>query len=267
MIYTFGGGKYGAGKSTLAIHFAMWLAQKDGPVLLVDGDEETSTTERWNGERNLTISTILARAEGKEEDENGNLVKVKDVTPIVARSLEKRAHILTERTKGLTVTSLSAANIKSEIPKLESNYRHIVIDVAGKDSKAQRNAMLVCDHVIAPVVPSGPDAWRLPEFVEKVQEARDLRAVDLPVHLVVNRVGGARMLKTATEYFESLSVEGIGVLNARIATRSAVVEAITDGLTVWELPRRLCSPEIMAEFDALCQEISALRNEAMHAAA
>ena len=45
MIYTIGGIKGGSGKTTIATNLAIWLAQKETDVLLVDADEQETATD------------------------------------------------------------------------------------------------------------------------------------------------------------------------------------------------------------------------------
>jgi chromosome partitioning protein len=59
MLVLFGGEKGGTGKSTLATNLAVWLAQQNCDVVLVDTDKQR-TTAKWVERRNLLtgVSTI-----------------------------------------------------------------------------------------------------------------------------------------------------------------------------------------------------------------
>jgi chromosome partitioning protein len=132
MIIVLGGIKGGAGKSTIAANLAVRRAADVPNVLLIDGDEQETTT-LWSATRQETAS---------------------------------------ERTPGLTCIQLRGKAARTEVLKLAPNYSDVVIDVGGRDTATQRAALTTADVVLLPTPPRGPDVWTLDKVAALIEEVR-----------------------------------------------------------------------------------------------
>lgn len=132
MIIVVGGIKGGAGKSTTAANLAARRAADGYDVLLVDGDDQETTT-LWSATR-------------QEHHPDG--------------------------TKHLTCVQLRGKAARSEVLKLAPRYRDVVIDVGGRDTTTQRAALTAAHLFLHPLPPRGPDVWTLDKVSELVEEVR-----------------------------------------------------------------------------------------------
>jgi chromosome partitioning protein len=130
MILLCGGLKGGVGKTTTAVHLAVYLSKILGKdTLLVDADDQESSSE-W----------MTWRAE-KEDKLAGRL----------------------------TFCRLAGRSVRDEVLKLKEKYEMIVIDAGAGMRDSQKFAMLVADVMLVPFPASGLDVWTL-NRVEKVLE-------------------------------------------------------------------------------------------------
>jgi len=129
MIIIVGGIKGGAGKSTIAVNLAVARAGKH-KVLLVDGDEQQSTT-MWSAQRDLDYP-------GKSP----NLSNVR----------------------------VAGGKARDSIQKLSSEYDDTIVDVGGRDTATQRAALSVADLYLIPLQPRSADLWTLNSVSSVVSE-------------------------------------------------------------------------------------------------
>ncbi|MHC5861351.1 AAA family ATPase [Nostoc sp.] len=140
MIVVIGGIKGGAGKSTVAANLAARRVADGNDVLLVDGDEQETTT--------LWAST--------------------------------RSEHYPEGSQKLTCVQLRGRAARDEVLKLAPRYEDVIIDVGGRDTTTQRAALTVAHLVLLPMPPRGPDIWTLEKVAALLDEVRtvnpDLKA-------------------------------------------------------------------------------------------
>lgn len=140
MIVVIGGIKGGAGKSTTAANLAARRATDGYDVLLVDGDDQETTT--------LWAST--------------------------------RSENFPQGSKNLTCIQLRGRAARDEVLKLSERYQDVIIDVGGRDTTTQRAALTIANILLLPMPPRGPDIWTLDKVAELLEEVRtvnlDLKA-------------------------------------------------------------------------------------------
>lgn len=140
MIVVIGGIKGGAGKSTTAANLAARRAADGYDVLLVDGDDQ-ETTSLWASTRSENFP---------------------------------------EGSKNLTCIQLRGRAARDEVLKLSLRYQDVVIDVGGRDTTTQRAALTIANVVLLPMPPRGPDIWTLDKVADLLEEVRtvnpDLKA-------------------------------------------------------------------------------------------
>jgi chromosome partitioning protein len=206
--------KGGAGKTTLAIHIAMALAQEEQAsgrtrVLVVDADQQGSALD-WSGSRSN------AAGEGSASPDD----------------------------LSFPVIGLPKASLHRELPKLVKDYDHIVIDGPPRVYDVTRSAILASDLVLIPVQPSPYDVWAAKEIVDLVREASSFNE-NLKCAFVINR----KIVNTAIgrDVSEALGGYELPILKAHISQRVGFAESAGQGQTVLETaPTSAASDEIRA---------------------
>jgi len=136
IIIAFAGQKGGSGKSTIAENIAVGLALQGADTLFVDCDVDQQTASKWVSRRNDAIE------EGKKL---------------------KQIHI-----------TLQADNIKQGVLDAAKRYDAVIMDVAGRDGRALRTALIVADVIYIPIRPSQHDLETLDHVCEILSDTEDL---------------------------------------------------------------------------------------------
>lgn len=132
MIIVVGGIKGGAGKSTAAANLASRRVADGYEVLLIDGDDQETTT-LWAATRN-------------DNHPSGS--------------------------QKLTCIQLRGRAARDEVLKLAPLYQDIIIDVGGRDTTTQRAALTIANIVLLPIPPRGPDIWTLEKVAALLEDVR-----------------------------------------------------------------------------------------------
>jgi chromosome partitioning protein len=120
MLLVLGGIKGGSGKSTLAVNLAVARARRH-TVLLVDGDDQQSTTDWW-AERKSTYPDL-----------SPNL----DFMQVAGKSARDRLLVVADR------------------------YDTVIVDTGGRDTITQRAVLSVADRLLIPFQPRSVDIWTI----------------------------------------------------------------------------------------------------------
>jgi len=73
----------------------------------------------------------------------------------------------------------------------ETRYDLILIDTGGMDNAVFRNAVVACDMLLIPVLPSQYDLWAANDTIKLLQEARAHR--DIAAYFMVNQVTNTKI--------------------------------------------------------------------------
>lgn len=210
MVYTVGGIKGGSGKTTVATNLAVWLANMDADVLLVDADDQESATDftSW-----------------REETTGGET--------------------------GYTAIKLQGEAVHSEVRKLSSKYRNIVIDTGGRDTTSQRAAIAASDIFLVPFAPRAVDIWTIEKTARLVAEMKTANP-DLVVLTFINKAdpSGTDNDDAAELLRES---ELWSFVDAQLGERKAFANAVAKGLGIAELKPR--NEKAIQEFAELWKHI------------
>jgi chromosome partitioning protein len=136
MITVIGGTKGGTGKSTIATNFAVMHAIAGADVLLVDADEQGTSTAFTN----------------------------------------MRNQSRPEAAPAYTCVALTGRAVSTEVRRLAPKYQEIIIDLGGSNVASQRGALAVCDRYVVPFAPRSFDIWALGRVAELVDEGRAVNA-------------------------------------------------------------------------------------------
>lgn len=142
-------------------------------------------------------------------------------------------------------------DIKNTLKDLSGRYQHIVVDVAGHDSKELRTAMLVADKLIVPFRPSQLDLDTLPHLSEVIDQAMSfndkLKAYGLLTLAPTNPAN--QEIKQASDYLSDFPI--LTPLVATIHDRKIYRDAISEGKGVIESN----NPKAINEFSQLMMEV------------
>jgi chromosome partitioning protein len=142
MIIALTNSKGGVGKSTLAVHLAVWWQEQGAKVALVDADAQGSSSV-W----------------------------------------------LHETAPDLPVLRLQTADeILEGVPKLQTQFEHLIIDGPGGLSEVTRGILLVADLALLPCGPSTLDLRAVNEAIRVVKQAQAIRHGPPQAMLVPNKL-------------------------------------------------------------------------------
>lgn len=140
-----------------------------------------------------------------------------------------------------------------ELKGLRERYGLIIVDAGGRDSVELRSALVVADHLIAPVQASQFDLWALERLSETVAQAQGLNP-DLGACVVITRASANPAVSETAEASAFLAeFEGLPLARAVIRDRIAYRRATREGLAVTEL--RPTDTKARAEISQLYREV------------
>ena len=149
------------------------------------------------------------------------------------------------------VIALDRPQMLSSIAALAADY--VVIDTPAKAEAMAAGVVRVAHLALVVIQPSGADVWASAATVKLLQQKLDVGgAVD--VAFVVNRTSGSTKLSKLIKSGEWNSY-GFDQLDATVGNRVSFAQALTDGLSVYDLPDLAARFEI----DSLIAELEAAR--------
>ena len=117
---------------------------------------------------------------------------------------------------------------------LSSEYDDTVIDAGGRDDAGMRYALLLADRLIVPISHSDFDtaAW---DDMEKIIEGARINNPRLEIFVALNRIHTAR--RAPIDLYAFMTERGYKICDTVIPELSAFVQAINQGLAVFEIPK------------------------------
>ncbi len=200
--------KGGVGKTTVAVHLAVMLANK-GKTLLIDGDPQASAASwaAWRRDnKKVSLSPTTICLSGKA--------------------------ILTEGKQLIEGNAISA-------------LEHVVVDAGGRDSVALRSALILAEKAIIPIGASNLDAAAMSDLLTILELSRDFNP-NLKVYVLLNRVDPRT--KDTASMLEFLKEQKLHVLQSKIYERVSFKRTIGEGSTVHEGKKDLMAIKEMNEF-------------------
>lgn len=134
----------------------------------------------------------------------------------------------------------------------------VVVDVGGRDTTVQREAMTLADVLVVPLALSGFDVWPLQELLELVTQAREYNP-RLALYLVANRCDYRGSNTTAFREVAQL-LAGMGLhFQGLITNRVTYSRTTAQGLSIFDdnLPAGLQDEKAQAELGKLFEDIVA----------
>lgn len=144
------------------------------------------------------------------------------------------------------VVGISTNTIHKEVPLLNNNYDHIIIDGPPRIYDVARSAVAASDFILIPVQPSPYDVWSAKEVVDLFNEVREplqsfknIKAAFVINRKISNSVIG-RDVEEALEHYKN-----VPVLKSSITQRVSYAETAARGTsTIEEDPGSLAGKEI-----------------------
>lgn len=152
---------------------------------------------------------------------------------------------------GFVCMRLDAKGLRANLPKLARQYGVVIIDVAGSDTREQREALMHSDRLLAPFAPSSVDAWTGDPLAAMVADTRQYNE-NLAVFAVLNQC--TPRLRDSEAMRAVLVEHGLTVLASHIVRRVTVSQAFGGGLSVFEarpLDAKACAEVAMAFREAM----------------
>ena len=156
---------------------------------------------------------------------------------------------------GYTAVQLLGKAVGPQVQKLASKYQDIVIDVGGRDTNAQRMALLVSDVFVCPFKPRSYDMWTIEKVVEVIGEVKTINQ-DLQSYAFLNMTDprgsdNAEAAEQLAEFGELLYAD------APIGHRKAFANAGAYGQGIIEYKPK--DAKAIAEFLALVSKVTDLK--------
>lgn len=138
-------------------------------------------------------------------------------------------------------------NLTQTLRGLDEKYDHVIVDVAGRNSREFITSGVVADQIIAPLQCSQPDLDTLTELAQQIEAMRDLNP-ELKVYCLqsmatTNPVLRGNERKEFLEYLEEFPT--IETLQTVICFRKVYRDCMSNGTGVVEANNEAAKAEIM----------------------
>jgi chromosome partitioning protein len=188
MFFAFTNLKGGVGKSTLAVHAVIWLAEKGKRVCLVDADGQSSSSY-W----------------------------LKEASPETA-----------------LFRLITADDLLDQLPKIATQFEHVVIDGPGALSEVTRTILLLTDMAFLPCGPSVMDLRAANETIRVVRQVQMIRKGPPKAVFVPNLLHKRRRL--STEFLETARSLDIPT-STGLRQLQSYADAVGQGTVAWRMGR------------------------------
>lgn len=151
-------------------------------------------------------------------------------------------------------------DLLDQIPDLQGEVEHVIIDGPAKLSDVTRAILLTADIAIIPVQPTGLDIDSAIDAVKLVRQARKVRKFDHGPRAAIflsRAVKGSRLKDESIEILNSF--EDVPLLSSVIHQRQAVADCYGQSSTVFKSSGRAAS-DSAREYKALFTKIEELVN-------
>jgi len=141
--------------------------------------------------------------------------------------------------------------IKNTIYDLAKKYKHVVIDVAGRNSDEMRSAMLIADVIVMPFKPSTSDFKTIPSMIESIEDAREvnpkLRAIAF-LNMCNTSVTNKHEVR---EWREILEEFGVFEVAPNVYDRKVYRDCLLTGQGVIEMNNKQAKEEVKELHEAI----------------
>lgn len=149
------------------------------------------------------------------------------------------------------VVALDRPQMLASIPSLAAEF--VVIDTPAKAEAMAAGVVRVCHLALIVIQPSGADVWASAATVKLIRQKLDVGG-QIDAAFLVNRTSGSTKLSKLIKGGE-WNEYGIDQLDATLGNRVAFAQALTDGVSVYDLHDQAAK----AEVDAVIAELETAR--------
>jgi chromosome partitioning protein len=241
--------KGGVGKTTIAALLAWWFAEKEkARVALLDLDSQ----------KNLTLSF----AEYQCEVSAARLFEPTQGLPFAERAPSALCLFAggTELADLERASAVVIRNFRNNLAQLRPHFDYCLIDTPPCLGLRMMAALIVADHVLCPIELEEYAIDGVTAMIKTIVGVRQRHNPRLNfLGLLANRFN-AHSLRQREALPALLAAYGQHVIPAKISTRSAIPEALSQGVPVWRLPKssaREATAEIYQAFGLLREKMRA----------
>ena len=149
------------------------------------------------------------------------------------------------------VVALDRPQMLAAIPSLAAEF--VVIDTPAKAEAMAAGVVRVCHLALIVIQPSGADVWASAATVKLIRQKQDVGG-QIDAAFLANRTSGSTKLSKLIKAGE-WNEYGIDQLDATLGNRVAFAQALTDGVSVYDLNDQAAK----AEVDAVIAELEAAK--------
>lgn len=131
--------------------------------------------------------------------------------------------------------AITSSTIHDDIKDLKS-FDLIIIDAGGRDSTVFRSAMMACDLMIIPVLPSQFDIWGVADTIEILKDAKTYR--DIEAYFLLNQIISKTIISKEAKEALNEFANDVKILNTVLHARVAFKNSIGAGFGVSEYDQK-----------------------------
>ncbi|MBU2837403.1 ParA family protein [Acidithiobacillus thiooxidans] len=252
-IYAFANQKGGVGKTTLSMHMAVAAMQRNCQTLLVDLDQQGSSTYLYTGDAKYHRSAAMV---------SGEVRSALDLwTP--AREIQP----LTESARGFTFDFLPAhagldrvdddldAGVQA-LQRLRSlDYDVIILDCPPAPSVRQLAPLIVADVHVIPVTPDALGTQGISQALQLFQKQIRMRNPHLELQILINRL---KANSRTNRIIADALAERLGkrVLPYVLYEREDVRKGLNEGKAYWQICKDSQREEWEGAFESLLEGVA-----------
>lgn len=241
--------KGGVGKTVIAVHAAMFLAEKGYKVVFLDFDHQGNASDSL--ENYSAVSSIVASAlfntaiEPIHANQGVTLVKADNAMVDIDRA-----------------ESSIFSTLRKNIEKISGEFDFCIIDTPPTLGYRMTAALLIADYVLSPIELEDYSIKGIAKMLNAIFGVRDQWNPSLKfLGMLPNRFNSRSTAQIATlEQLESKYSHLM--IDAKIGLRSSIPEALSEGVPVWKLRKtaaREAGKEFKEAFEIVLEKIKGVK--------
>jgi chromosome partitioning protein len=249
-VVVFANQKGGVGKSTLSVLFAQWLAERHGQrVCVVDLDTQCNASKSLRRSDSGLHAVDLF-------NERTVALPAASASSIALVAGSKRLADIELAKPGLVIPAF-----RRQVGSLADSFDAVVIDTPPALGLRMSSALIAATHVTCPIELEEYSIDGVTDMLKTIFGIQKQYNPALRMAGIVANRFNAHSLRQKASIIELMAHYGDFVLPGKISTRSAIPEALAEGVPVWQLAKssaREASAEVLHVFNLLKERIDGL---------